>query len=122
MLMSGLFVKRVLLVCCFIDLRKGHLGLLGICRHLGYEPWSGDLLVFVSKDKTKIKLLVADETGLWVLYKQFSKGVLKTKLRFLQDETTTEISQAELGMLLAGHDYTIHKVKQSWTPSPLFPS
>jgi hypothetical protein len=112
-------VKRILLAQWRVDFRKNHLGLLGECRKAGLEPWNGDCVVFVSKCKTKLKMLIADDNGLWIHYKHFSKGTMATKLAFLDFPTSSSLSQADLAMLIDGNGYTVTNRKQKWKPSHL---
>ena len=80
--------RRFLIAQYSIDFRKGHAGLLGEARRLGLEPYAGDLVAFVSRDRTKVKALFGDESGLTLIYKVFTKGTLKTQIRFLQNQRT----------------------------------
>lgn len=112
-------VKRIVVAQWLVDFRKGHLGLLGECRTAGFEPWSGDCVLFVSRCRTRIKMLFADDTGLWVAYKQFAKGSLSTELDWLHKPSAKTISVADLAMLLGGHKYTVTRRKQPWRPRHL---
>lgn len=118
-MITTLPIKRILLAEWLVDFRKGHLGLLGECRRNGLEPWSGDCVVFISRCRTRIKLLVADETGLWLGYKQFSKGTIATQLAFFADPQIKILSRSDLAMLLDGNKYTVTKRKAHWAPRNL---
>jgi hypothetical protein len=74
---------------------------------LGKDPFMGDLLIFVGRGKSRLKLLYADPTGLWVSIKKFTLEAMKTRLRFLDDPSCTEITEAELALVLEGTAYTI---------------
>ena len=63
--------------------------MLGECRVAGIEPWKGDCVVFVSRCRTRIKVLFADETGLWMSYKQFAKGAIATQIAMLTSPNVT---------------------------------
>jgi len=76
----------------------------------------GDLLIFVGRGKSRIKLLYADSTGLWVSIKKFTLGAMKTKLRFVSDPSCLEISDAELALVLEGTDYSIGKRVKAYVP------
>lgn len=102
-----------------VDFRKGHDGLLGEARRLGLNLYSGDLVVFVSRDRTKVKAIFGDDSGLTLVYKAFSKGTLKTTIRFLQDPSVQNVSYAEIVMLLQGSSYTVHKHANKWLPKNL---
>ncbi len=61
-----------------IDFRKGIDGLVGFCRStLAQNPFTGTLFVFRNRRATAVKILVYDGTGLWLMQKRFSQGVLK---------------------------------------------
>ena len=84
------------------DLRKGFDGLSALVReHLGAEATSGDLYLFVSRDRTRAKVLFWDGTGLCVYAKRLEQGrfaALWSRLR----EGQVELSSAELGLFLEG--------------------
>jgi hypothetical protein len=101
-------IKRVCLVCHRVSFRNGHEGLLEVAYKLGLNPYEGDLLVFVSNDKRRIKLLFADDKGLSVWYKRLYKASLKKVFKFVADPMVTTISQSEVGLLMEGINYTIH--------------
>jgi hypothetical protein len=102
-----------------VDLRKGHYGLLSEARRNGIDPYSGDMVAFVSRDRTKVKAIVGDETGLTLLYKSFSSGSIKTKIRFLDSPEVCDVTFGEIAMLLDGSAYTLHKQSNKWLPKNL---
>jgi hypothetical protein len=112
-------VQRVILAAWKVDFRKSHLGLLGECRLAGFEPWSGDCVVFVSRCRTKVKVLLSDATGLWVSYKQFAKGTLATEVHWLESPSGKEVTHGELAMILEGHRFVVEKRKETWKPRSL---
>ena len=118
-MLNPISVKRVILAEWLVDFRKGHLGLLGECRLAGFEPWSGDCVVFMSRCRTRIKMLFVDPTGLWVVHKKFAKGALATEIRFLERPQTKTLSFSELSMLLEGNRFTVTRRKETWRPKSL---
>ncbi len=112
--------RRFFLAQYVVDFRKGHQGLLSEARRNGLEPYAGDLIAFVSRDRTKIKALIGDESGLTLLYKSFSTGTIKTKIRFLDSPDVHSVTFAEIAMLLEGSAYTVHKVSDKWLPQSLY--
>lgn len=101
--------KRVFVAEYHVDLRNGHQGLLNEAYVLGLDPWEGDIVVFPSRDRKKVKVLSADRTGLWVSHKKFTAQTMKTDLRFLSDRSVCEITESELCMLLDGSRYTVER-------------
>jgi hypothetical protein len=101
--------RRVLIAEYHVDFRKWHQGLLNEAYVLGLNPWEGDIVVFPSRDRKKVKVLSADRTGLWVSYKKFTAQTMKTSLRFISDRSVSEISESELAMLLDGSRYTVER-------------
>ncbi|NJL30098.1 MAG: IS66 family insertion sequence element accessory protein TnpB [Thermoanaerobaculia bacterium] len=56
-------------------MRKGFDGLYALVREgLGEDPLSGELYLFVSRDRTRAKVLVWDGTGLCVYSKRLERG------------------------------------------------
>jgi len=111
--------KRFFVAQHVVDFRKGHAGLLSESRALGLEPYAGDMIAFVSKDKSKIKIIVGDDTGLTLIHKSFSTGTIKTKIGFIDNSKATEVSYAELLLLLEGSAYKIEKRTKKWLPLSL---
>ena len=95
---------RVLLAPGATDMRKGFEGLFGLARDvLGEDPLSGHLFLFANRNRTRVKVLVFDGSGLWVCSKRLEKG------RFAwpqAEEGQTRISMRteELTLLLSGLD------------------
>lgn len=110
-------VRRVYIVNHRVDFRRHHDGLLAEAFKLGRDPFMGDLLIFVGRGKSRLKLLYADATGLWESTKKFTLEGMKTKLRFLTDPSCTEITEAELALVLEGTAYTITKRVTPYLPA-----
>lgn len=91
-----------------VDFRKSHDGLLAEVYHMGLDPFAGDVVLFVGRCRLRMKLLFADESGLWVAFKRFNAESIKTKFRFLSDPQVNQISSAELQMFFEGKSYTIN--------------
>jgi len=111
-------VKRVWLARFKVDFRCGHDGLLSEAYKARLQPFRGDALVFIGRDKRRIKILYADDNGLWVSYKRFNQGGLKYAFRFIVDADYKKISTSELALLLDGASYTVHKAKPPYPADP----
>jgi transposase len=90
-----------------VDLRKGFDGLSALVREqLGGDPLSGDLFLFVSRNRIRAKVLHWDGTGLCIYAKRLEKGNFACLWEFQSSEsvrlTTTELSLFLEGSKLVG--------------------
>jgi hypothetical protein len=92
-----------------VDFRKAHDGLLSECYQMGLDPFAGDVVLFVGRCRRRMKLLFADESGLWLAFKRFNAETMRTRFRFLADPKVNQISMAELQMFFEGSAYTVDK-------------
>lgn len=84
-----------------VDFRKQHDGLVAVVRDkLRANPMRGSLFVFFNRRRDRIKLLVWDRNGFWLLYKRLEKGTYEGLRR--APGSKLEISRVELSMLLDG--------------------
>ena len=94
-------IKRVVLCYLSVDFRKAHNGLMASAVIAGLDPNEGDLVVFVGRRKDRIKMLFRDSTGSILLYKIFHEIRLES-FKFYNDRQSSEISPAEVALLLEG--------------------
>jgi len=81
------------------DMRKGFDGLFGLVRdHLGHDPLSGDLFLFVSCDRRRAKVLQWDGTGLCLLAKRLETG----RFAKVWGDEPMELTTSELALFLEG--------------------
>lgn len=93
---------RIFLVVEPTDMRKSFNGLAGIASELlGATPASRDLFVFANRVRNRLKILLYDESGTWVLAKRLDRGTFSWP-----DEAaaTVEYRAEELTLLLGGLD------------------
>jgi transposase len=84
------------------DLRKGFDGLSALAReNLGEDPTSGDLFLFVSRNRIRAKVLLWDGTGLCVFAKRLEEGRF-APLWERSAGSKIELSSAELALFLDG--------------------
>ena len=95
-----------------VDFRRSHDGLLAECYSMGLDPFQGDVVLFVGRCRQRMKLLFADDSGLWLAFKRFNKDSIKTKFRFISDPKVNQISMAELQMFFEGKAYTLGPPKK----------
>lgn len=93
---------RVFLVVEPTDMRKSFNGLAGLASELlGASPSSRDLFVFSNRSRNRLKILVYDESGTWVLAKRLDRGTFAWPDG---DTDTVEYRAEELALLLGGLD------------------
>lgn len=84
------------------DMRKGFDGLYGmVANHLGRDPLSGEMFLFVARNRKRAKVLLWDGTGLCLYAKRLEKGKF-AKLWAGEETTTLELTMSELSLYLEG--------------------
>lgn len=97
-----------------VDMRKGFEGLYGLVRdHLGQDPLSGHLYLFTNRDRTRLKALIWDGSGLWVCAKRLERGRFAWPQALAQTRSVT-MRPEELAMLLNGLDPAQAKQRRGW--------
>jgi hypothetical protein len=110
-------VRRVILAEYRVDFRKQLDGLLGEAYRIGANPYDGDCVVFVKRDRTQIRALVGDRFGLYLVSRRFDGGRLRSVLRFAEEPRAGTISTGELSLLLEGSSFTVHHRAKAWRPA-----
>lgn len=98
-----------------VDFRKQHTGLLAEAYKMSLDPYNGDVVIFIGRNRRRVKVLHADLTGLWISAKLFTLEAMKTKFKFISEPSCKVISQGELALLLEGSSYTIEKRVAQYT-------
>jgi transposase len=95
---------RMFLVAGATDMRKSFNGLAGIVRdRLDQDPMSRHLFLFCNRHRNRLKALIADESGMWVLSKRLDRGTFAwPSLR--DDVVRIEYREEQLALLLRGFD------------------
>lgn len=75
------------------------------------DPFSGDIFCFFNPRRDRVKLLVWDKNGFWVLCKRLERGRFQ---RFEQRTSRVEISREELIMLLEGVDMNTERFHRNF--------
>lgn len=107
-------IKRIWLARHIVDFRCSHDGLLAQANAVGIKIFDGDAILFIARDKKKLKLLFSDENGLWVAYKKFHQKGLKIRSNFLDNPTKIKLTKVELKMLLSGATYAAGGKPAPW--------
>ena len=99
-----------------MDMRRGIDSLAFIVREKwNLDPYTGYLFLFLSKSRTRAKILYWDNGGFVLFYKRLSKGRFKFPRIELNDEKVM-IDFTELSMLLDGIDITKVRRPRKWRP------
>lgn len=93
---------RVIAYAAPTDMRKGFDTLSALIRHhLGRDPLSGDLYLFVSRNRILAKVLAWDGTGACLYTKRLEQGRFAALWR-RREEGEIELTRAELSLFLEG--------------------
>lgn len=96
--------RRVFLATGPTDMRKSFNGLAGIVRNeLSGDPMQGDLFVFCNRGRNRLKVLVYDTSGAWVLAKRLERGTFNWPSVAI-DQRRLEYSAEQFVLLLSGVD------------------
>jgi len=95
---------RLFLVAGPTDMRKSYNGLAGIVRErLQADPMSRHLFLFCNRARNRLKALVSDESGMWVLAKRLDRGTFAWPAA-TDDVVKMEYREEQLTLLLRGFD------------------
>jgi transposase len=95
---------KVYLAAGATDLRKGFDGLYGLARDaLRLDPLSGHLVLFCNRDKTRLKVLFWDGSGLWLCTKRLESGRYSWPTE-PEAAACVTLSHEEFALLIGGID------------------
>ena len=95
---------RVFIALGATDMRKSFDTLTGLVRGtLDQDPLSGHLFVFANRGRTRLKILLWDGSGMWVMAKRLARGTFRWPTS-TDSAASISMSTAELSMLLSGID------------------
>jgi len=84
------------------DIRKGFDSLSGmVSGQLGQNPMSGDVFIFVNRQRNRIKLLRWEPGGFVLFYKRLEKGTFELPVS-PQTGNKLTLGYGELAMLITG--------------------
>ena len=85
-----------------VDMRKSFNGLWSaVSEQLGENPKSGAVFAFINRDRTRLKLLYWDGTGVWVLAKRLEEGRFSWPAA-TDDRTKLSLAPEALALLVGG--------------------
>lgn len=106
--------QRIFLAAGPTDMRKSFDSLSGLVRQdLGRDPLSGELFVFCNGARNRLKILLFEGAGLWVLAKRLERGTFG----WPPASGTTrrvEMTAEELAVLLGGFEGRLVR-RRRWT-------
>ena len=86
------------------DMRQGFDGLSGlVISQMNRNPLSGDVYLFINRRRDRMKLLIWDRTGYWILYKRLEQGRFQVANHHLSSNEIP-LSYESIIMLLEGID------------------
>jgi transposase len=94
--------SRLFLYCQPSDMRKGFDGLSGlVINKLGQDPLSGDIFIFINRNRTLVKILVWDQTGYAIWHRRLEQGTFEMP-RVEKTQDSVEITRQKLMLILEG--------------------
>lgn len=106
---------RIFLAAGVTDLRKSFEGLSDLVRHrLQQDPLSGHLFVFANRQRTRLKLLYWDGSGLWVCAKRIERGRVSWPASAATESGALRILAEELTLLVSGIDLNQTRPRPWW--------
>ncbi len=112
-MLSGLVMGRVFLAAGATDMRKSFNSLSGLVRaQLGANPLSGDLFVSCGRNRTRLKILYFDSSGLWVFAKRRERGTFAWPQ--LSGVARIELRYEELLLLINGIEASELRERKKW--------
>ena len=94
-------INRFYVAMYKVDFRKSFDGLLAEAFNMGLDPLAGDLIIFPHRNGYKIKVLLCDNTGMWVLSKRFYEKI-NLKAIFSKGAVHKGIAENLVSQLLTG--------------------
>jgi transposase len=100
-----------------VDLRRGFDGLSAATRQVvGEDPLCGHIFAFLNRRRDRMKLLVWEPSGYWLLYKRLEKGRFTLAQQPLPGQRHVIMDAAELTLMLEGFDLRGAKRRICWEP------
>jgi len=109
---------RIYVATAPANLRKSFEGLSNEVRSvLLSDPLSGDVLLFLHRRRTQVKLLMWTRGGYTVVHKRLERGRFTFPCQVREGVARVEIDAHELAMLLEGLVPTTQRAAMRWSPA-----
>lgn len=98
--------RRIFIARAAVDMRRGVDRLAAIVEgEFARDPYAGDLFVFVSRDRRRVKVLVWDVSGFWLCAKRLEGGTFAVPQSVREAATASvALTTAQVALLLEGID------------------
>lgn len=106
--------RRLVVAQHHVDFRKQWNGLLAECHRMGFDPYAGDCVVFVKKDRTQLRAFFGDGAGLFCVARRFDAGRLKLPWLLQEAGPGQSVTPTEVAMLLEGATCTVERRVKAW--------
>jgi hypothetical protein len=106
--------KRLVIAKHRVDFRKQWDGLLAECYKMGFDPYAGDCVVFIKRDRRQLRALYGDARGLLWVARRFDGGSLALPWVFTEQRTSASVAATEVALLLEGASYTVTGRVSPW--------
>jgi len=105
---------RIYLLAGVTDLRRGFDGLYGLVESkLEEDPLSGHLFLFCNRNRTRLKGLIWDGSGLCVCAKRLDRGCFSWP-QVAEGKGKVRLNPEELALLVGGIELTGTRAKKWW--------
>lgn len=118
--MIGVAVRRMFLARAVVDMRRSYDTLISMVEgQLGMDPLSGDAFVFVGKRHQRLKILVFDRGGYWLMCRRLEQGSFAMPVPHLpkNSQDRFELDGVAWNMLLEGVKAVEVRRSKRWKPS-----
>jgi transposase len=101
--MFNLPVKNIYLANELVDMRKSYDTLADYIKfHLKEDPLSGDAFIFIGKRRDRLKVLICEDSGFWLISKRLEQGTFSKNIIKNNGNLSMRISPAQWHNLLEG--------------------
>ena len=105
---------RVFLAAGVTDMRRSVDGLAALVTSvMALDPFTGHLFLFRNRRGDRLKILVWDRTGFWVMYKRLEKGTFAWPKTGISG--SVELTFPQLMLLLEGVDVQTVRMRRWYT-------